>query len=99
MKPPAVEWRRWLYTMAMLGGGVAMTALAIWLITLVRWGWTASNAPQQLAILGNALLLAMGGAGLVLLGLLLRTTIRSIKGSAGADGFSLEADSHQEEQP
>jgi len=63
---------------------VAMTALAIWLVVLIRWDWPAATAAQRLEILGNALLASLALAGLVQLGLGLRNAIRNIKGTAGA---------------
>lgn len=86
------EKRAWLYGIAWLGGGIASCALAIWLVTLIRWDWPADRAEQQLAILGNALIGALALMGLVMLGLSLRNAIRNIKGSAGPVSF--EADGH-----
>ncbi len=103
MKPLSTEWRQTLYALAWLGGGVAMTALAVWLVVLVRWDWPAATAPQRLEILGNALLASLLLAGLVQLGLGLRNAIRNIKGTAA--GVSFEANAHgpetkeEEQQP
>ncbi len=93
-KPPPSGWRPWIYMAAYLGGGVASTLFAIWLVTLVRYGWPVSAARQQLGILGNALYLALGGALLVLLGLVIRNSIRNLRASGA--GFEIEARAHSD---
>ncbi len=97
MTPPSAEWRRWLYALAWLGGGVAMTVLAIWLIQRLQDpAWGLVTAPQRIDILGRALMLSLGGALLVQLGLGLRNAIRNIKGEAG--GASFEVSGHEPEK-
>lgn len=92
MTAPGAAWRSWLYGIAWLLGGVAALAVSLWIITLVRWGWPADRAEQQLSILGNALYIFAATNGLVVFGLTMRAAIRNFKGSAGS--LSFEADSH-----
>lgn len=94
MKPPHAEWRAWLYAVAWLAGGVAFFAASIWLVTLIRWGWSSDRAEQQLDILGNALLATLICAGLVSFGLMMRNAIRNFKGTAGAISLEASNDHH-----
>lgn len=94
MTAPNAEWRSWLYGIAWLLGGVAALAVSLWLVTLIRWGWPADRAEQQLSILGNALYIFAATNGLVVFGLTMRAAIRNFKGSAG--GVSFEADSRDD---
>ena len=94
MKLPNAEWRPWLYGLAWLLGGVAALAVSLWLVTLVRWGWPADRAEQQLTILGNTLYIFAATNALVVFGLTMRAAIRNFKGSAGA--LSFEADSRDD---
>ena len=94
MTAPGAEWRSWLYGVAWLLGGVAALAVSLWLVTLIRWGWPADRAEQQLAILGNALYIFAATNGLVVFGLTMRAAIRNFKGSAGS--LSFEADSRDD---
>jgi hypothetical protein len=86
------EKRAWVYGLAWLGGGMAAGAMAIWLVTLIRWDWPADRAEQQLTILANALYGMICLMALVTLGLSIRNAIRNIKGSVGAASF--EANGH-----
>jgi len=95
MKPPAVEWRAWIYGAAWLGGGMALTVMAIWLVTLVRYDWPLGTEEQRLGILGIALYMVLSGPLLVMVGLGLRNAIRNIKGQAGSVSF--EASAHEPE--
>ena len=99
MTPPDSRWRAWIYGLCMLAGGVVFTGYSIWLVVLIRWDWPAGTEAQRLGILGNALIGTLAGAGLVLLGLVVRSNIRTLKGSAGADGVSFEAQSHRDDGP
>ncbi len=96
MRIPDPRWRAWLYGICMLVGAVVFTGFAIWLVVLIRWDWPAGTEGQRLDILGRALMGTLAGAGLVLLGLVIRSNIRTLKGSAGADGLSIEAESHED---
>lgn len=87
------EKRAWVYGLAWLGGGMAAGAMAIWLVTLIRWDWPADRAEQQLTILANALYGMICLMALVTLGLSIRNAIRNIKGSVGAASF--EANGHE----
>ena len=88
MKPPPATWRAWLYAVAWLAGGIALTAMSVWLVTLIRFGWPAGTEEQRLGILGIALYMVLTGPLLVMVGLGLRNAIRNIK--AGGAGFSAE---------
>lgn len=85
--------RAWLYAFAWLGGGIAAGSMAVWLITLVRYGWPVERASQQLDILAHALYAVIGLMGLVIFGLSMRNAIRNIKGTAGI--ASIEAESRE----
>jgi hypothetical protein len=94
MTPPSNTWRQWLYAVAWLGGGVAASLFAIWLVTLIRWDWPADRAEQQLTILGNALYGMIGVMALVTIGLTMRNAIRNLKLAVGS--ASGEAQGHDE---
>lgn len=96
-RPPDPQWRPWLYTMAWLGGGMAATLLAIWIITLIRYNWPGGTEALQLGILGNALYLVLSIPILVMVGLGLRNAIRSIKGTAGVGSFEVSGHDSNEE--
>lgn len=84
MKPPNPNWRPWLYAVAWLAGGIALTFMSIWLVTLIRYDWPAGTEEQRIGILGIALYMVLTGPLLVMIGLGLRNAIRNIKASAGA---------------
>jgi hypothetical protein len=95
--PPPADWRAWLYAIAWLAGGVALTAMSIWLVVLVRYDWPAGTEEQRLGILGVALYMTLTGPLLVMIGLGLRNAIRNLKGSAGVASF--EIDGHDGNDP
>jgi hypothetical protein len=97
VKPPAQEWRPWLYAVAWLTGGIVGTVLSIWHTRLLLVGWPVATAVQRIEILGNALYLTLSIPLLVMLGLGLRNAIRNLKGSAGAGGASIEVSGHDSE--
>lgn len=97
MKIPNADWRPWLYAVAWLAGGVALTGLSVWLIWLVRYGWPAGTEETRLGILGVALYMTLTGPLLVMIGLGLRNAIRTLKGSAGV--ASLEISGHDHDPP
>ena len=92
MTPWNPDWRPWLYALAWMAGGIALTAFAIWLVVLVRYNWPADRAEQQLGILAIALYMVLTGPLLVMLGLGMRNAIRNLKASGA--GFSAEVSGH-----
>lgn len=92
MPPPSSFWRAWLYGIAWLMGGVALTLVAIWLIIEIRYDWPAGTEEQRLGILGVALYMVLTGPLLVMIGLGLRNAIRNIRGTF--IGGSLDISGH-----
>jgi type VI protein secretion system component VasK len=86
------EGRAPFYALAWLLSGMAAGAMAVWLVTLIRWDWPVGTEAQRLTILGNALFGTLGLMALVTLGLTMRNAIRNLKGSIGA--VSAEAEGH-----
>jgi hypothetical protein len=93
MKPPSAEWRAWIYGAAWLTGGIALTGLSIWMVSLIRYDWPRGTELKRLDILGIALYMLLTGPLLVMIGLGLRNAIRTIKGTAA--GASLEVSGHE----
>lgn len=98
MKPPGPDWRAWGYFAAFLCAGPVMLGFVIWLLKPVRDACPAGHQRFCLEIADRAILGGLALAGLVVVGLVVRTTIRNLKGSAGAAGVSLEAESHRDEE-
>lgn len=96
MKPPSSEWRAWIYGAAWLTGGIALTAISLWVVALIRYDWPRGTELKRLDILGVALYMLLSGPLLVMLGLGLRNAIRNIKGSAA--GASIDISGHGSEQ-
>jgi hypothetical protein len=98
VRPPWWDgsWRSWLYGLAWLGGGVAWTLVGIWLVSILIDPdlWSPNTQPQRIGILGMALYLSLSVPILVMVGLGLRSAIRSIK-IGGPAGSSFEATSHR----
>lgn len=97
MKPPPADWRAWGYFLAFLLAGPVMLAFVIWLLLPVRDACPAGHQRFCLEIADRAILGGLVIGGLVVLGLVVRTTIRNLKGSAGAGGVSIEAESHRDD--
>lgn len=98
MRIPDPRWRPWIYRFCWLGGGVVLTAIAVWMIADLqdaRWG--SATAQQRLQILGVALYMVLSGPLLVMIGLGLRNAIRNLKGTAA--GMSLEVEGHEGGEP
>lgn len=91
------ELRRWFYTVCWIGGAIASTLLAIWLVTIIVYRpWSAGTEQQRLIILGNALyIILVAGPALCMVGLAVRNAIRNIKATAGARGMTVEATSNE----
>ena len=91
------ELRRWFYAVCWMGGAIASTLLAIWLVTLIVYRpWAAGTEQQRLIILGNALyIILVAGPALCMAGLAVRNAIRNIKASAGTNGATFEATAHE----
>lgn len=93
MNPWNPEWRSWLYGMAMLCGGIALTLIGVWALYTVAFGpWPAGTEKQRLSILFYGIILFGGGGVITQLGLVMRTNIRQIKGTFGK--ASVELSSH-----
>jgi len=97
MKPPAAEWRTWLYAALHAASAPIMLAFVIWLMVPVRHGCPAGHERFCLEISDRAILGGLVIVGLVVAGFVIRSAIRNLKGSAA--GISFEAESHQEEPP
>lgn len=84
---------RQLFSIALLGGGVVLTAFSIWLVWIVwRGGWAVSNAPQQLEILGWALIGGLTGVMVSLIAIAIGGPVRNVKGGAGSVTVEVEGD-------
>jgi hypothetical protein len=75
-----------------IGAGVAIWPLVVWLIWIVqRGGWDASHQTQQLNILGNTLMGSLGLLGLVIIALL--GVVKGVKAQLpGGASFDLDID-------
>lgn len=89
--------RQWLYAIAWLAGGVAAYGLVIWLVTLIRYGWSAGTELVRIAAIANIAYGALGIMAMVTFGLTMRSAIRNIKASFGSDGANVEAKSSEGE--
>lgn len=67
-------------------GAVPLTAFAVWLVWLVRYGWPEDRAEQQLTILGGALFGALALIGVIVVAL------ATVKVRATTPAGSLEID-------
>ena len=84
---------RQLFSLCLLGGGIVMTALSIWVIWIVwKGGWTPDNQGQQLEILGWALLGSLTGVAISLISIAIGGPIRNMKGGAGPVNIEVEGD-------
>lgn len=90
MKLPTL---RQLFSLSLLGGGIALSAFSIWLVLIVwRGGWTVANQPQQLEILGWALLGGLSGVMVSLIAIAVGGPLRSLKGEAGPVKVEVDGD-------
>jgi hypothetical protein len=89
MKLPNPLWRPWIYAVAWLAGGVALTVMSVWLVLLVRYDWPRGTEETRLGILGIALYMTLTAPLLVMIGLGLRNAIRNLKGGAGPASFEI----------
>ncbi|MNE18734.1 hypothetical protein D3C80_1117870 [compost metagenome] len=67
-------------------GAIPLTAFAVWLVWLVRYGWPEHRAEQQLTILGGALFGALALIGVIVVAL------ATVKVRATTPAGSLEID-------
>lgn len=67
-------------------GAFPLTAFAVWLVWLVRYGWPQERAEQQLTILGGALFGALALIGVIVVAL------ATVKVRATTPAGSLEID-------
>jgi hypothetical protein len=80
--------RAWIALLASIAGSAALTGFAAWAIWILwRGGWPAATAEQRIALLGEALLLALAGSLVVLVSLGLAINRREIRVSR--DGVEL----------
>lgn len=85
---PPRDWRALLALAASIAGATFLTLLAAWIVWILwRGGWPIWTARDRIALLGKALLLALGGSFVVLVSLGLAINRREIKVSR--DGFEL----------
>jgi hypothetical protein len=76
----------WLLTLA-------TAVFVIWLVRIIAYGeWTGAVEAQRLEALANALLGFVGCNVVLTIGLVVRNTVRNLRGQAGL--FSFEAESH-----
>ena len=82
------DWRASIALLASIAGSAALTGFAGW-IAWILWqgGWPSATAGQRIALLGQALLLALAGSLVVLISLGLAINRREIR--VGRDGFEL----------
>lgn len=90
MKMPSLKQ---LFSLCLLGGGVALSAFSIWLVWIVwKGGWAVTNQPQQLEILGWALLGGLSGVAITLISIAVGGPLRALKGEAGPVKVEVEGD-------
>lgn len=82
-----------LFSLCLLGGGIALSAFSIWLVWIVwRGGWSAAQQTQQLEILGWALLGGLSGVMISLIAIAVGGPLRSLKGEAGLVKVEVDGD-------
>ena len=90
MKLPTL---RQLFSLCLLGGGVALSAFSCWLVWIVwKGGWGEANQPQQLEILGWALLGGLTGVAITLIAIAVGGPLRALRGEAGPVKLEVEGD-------
>jgi len=90
MKMPTLKQ---LFSLCLLGGGIALSAFSVWLVLIVwKGGWDVANQPQQLEILGWALLGGLTGVAITLISIAVGGPLRALKGEAGPVKLEVEGD-------
>lgn len=81
----------------LFGAGVVCTLMAVSALLIV-WvgGWPNGTEKQRLAIIGWALLGAMGGMLTVIVSLAIGGPVGRVKANASRAGFGLEAEGHDD---
>lgn len=89
---PSQATQRYWMALAMFGGGVVCTALAIAMVLIV-WlgGWAVEHQSLQLKILATALMGFLTGILMVLVSLAIGGPLGRVKLTAGRQGFGMEA--------
>lgn len=91
---PPKDWRAFIALIFSILGAIALTSFAAWLVWIL-WlgGWPIATAEKRIEIFGQALLLLLAGALLVLLSLGLAINRRTLKiGKDGLEASGGEAD-------
>lgn len=91
------EWRRWFTNLALVGAGIALTALLVWQTYLIRYRWPRGLEALQITVLGNLAYATTGLVFLVLLAFGMVVVIQSAKARVGPDGISFEAEGHDDD--
>ena len=82
-----------LFSLCLLGGGIALSAFSVWLVLIVwKGGWDVTNQPQQLEILGWALLGGLSGVAVTLISIAVGGPLRALKGEAGPVKVEVDGD-------
>lgn len=95
MRPPDDRWRIWGYFAGYLLAGPSMLAFVVWIIWPIRAACPRGHERLCLEISERAIIGGLGLAGLVILGLVVRNTIRNLR-AQGPGGWSIDATSHEE---
>lgn len=103
MKPqPLTYAERLRGTMSwmLFGAGLVCTGLAIGAL-MIAWigGWPPGTEHQRLAIVGWALLGALGGMGAVIVSLAIGGPVGRFKAGVSRQGATLEAEDHADDAP
>lgn len=84
---PPRDGRSFVALIASIGGAIALTCFAVWMVWIFVWGfaWPVDTSVQRLDWLGWGLMILLGGSLLVLVTLGFAINRRSIR--FGKDGF------------
>ena len=96
MKPWNRDWRPWLYAICHMGAGPTMLAFVVWIVWPVRNKCFPGHESTCLSISEKAMTGGLLILGLVTLGLVIRSAIRSLRGTIG--DVTVEAESHEEDR-
>jgi hypothetical protein len=96
-RPPwwSAWWAPWVYRVMMWGSAIAAAGFVIWLVIIIAYGeWTPGVEAARVDALAKALFGFVGCNVILTVGLVVRNTVRNLRGQAGL--FSFEAESHNE---